>query len=197
MRLNELITEHVINARDTETKKKYGEQVWDMLQAAYASVKGGFRSASSLDELISDSGLWKIVVRAGKPTAINIYKDSHGRKSIAAATDNTLVGKRDYRMIKNADFKLRRAWAEVSGMPEEMLRRDAAVPIPAKYAGILTGKEILSINDDGEHYTRLIRGTPIEKIIFGFVEIDDKLLDKLKRANIDVKDLPDNFKPAV
>lgn len=196
MRLNELITEHVVNATDAETKKKYGKQIWDMLQAAYAS-KDGFRSASSLDELISDSGLWKIVVRDGKPTAVSIYKDSHGRKSIASATDNTPIGKRDFIMIKNADLKLRRSWVEVSGTPEKMMRRDGAVPIAAKYASLLTGKEILSINDDGEHYTRLILGKPFEKIIFGFVEIDDKLLDKLKRANIDVKDLPDNFKPAV
>ena len=195
MRLKELITERVVNAFDNETKKKYGEQVWDMLQAAYAP-SGGFLSASSLGELIANSGLWKIVVRDGKPTAVSVYKDSHGRKSIASASDNTLAGKRDYRMIKNADLKLQRTWAEVSGVPEQMLRRAGAVPIAAKYASLLTGKEILSYNEDGEHYTRLIAGSPIEKIIFGFVDIDDKLLDKLKLADIDVKDLPDNFKPA-
>lgn len=193
MKLNELLlTERVVNAFDATTKKKYGKQVWDLLQVSY-KPHGGFLSASSLEELINDSGLWKIVTRGGLVSSVNIYKDSHGRKSIASATDGTREGLHDYIMVKNADLKLQRSWAEVSGKPEIILIKSGAKPISAKYAGLLTGKEILGYNSDGVHYTRMIAGEPHEKTIFGFVEIDDKLRDKLKAANVNINDLPDNF----
>lgn len=193
MKYSELIQERVFNAFDSANKLKYGQQVWDVLQKSYSSLPGGFGTASSLDELIEKSGLWKIVVRNGEVTAVNIYKDQFGRKSIASGTNGSVQGKKDFMMLKDADVKYKRAWAEVSGAPEKILARLGAKPIPAKFAPILTGKEILEFNPDEYHYTRLIAGDPHEKIIFGFVNLTTELVSHLNDIGIEPQSLPDNF----
>lgn len=196
MRITELLYERVRNAFTTNDKIKYGKQVWDILQKSYSSLPGGFGTASSLEELIEKSGLWKIVTRDGKVSAVNIYRDQHGRKSIASGTDGSSQGKKDFLMLKDADVKLKRAWAEVSGAPEKILARMGAKPIPNKFASLLTGKEILELNDDGYHYTRLIGGSPHEKIIFGIVSLTPELEKRLEDEGIELTSLPSNFKKA-
>jgi hypothetical protein len=194
MKLNEILTEHVINAFDPDLKHKYSDQVWEILQKSYSSVPGGFATASSVDELIEKSGLWKFVIRNKQITAIQVYKDHFGRKSIASGTDGTPEGKKDLMMIANADIKFNRSWAEVSGAPELLLKRARSKPLPAKFAELLTGKEILSYSDDGYHYTRLIGGHPHEKIIYGSVNMSPELENQLTKMGISVNDLPSNFK---
>lgn len=194
MKINEILVERVINAFDNNNKEKYSQQVWDIMQLSYSNVPGGFGSASSVEELISKSGLWKMVIRSGKVTAVNIYKDQYGRKSIASGTDGSTQGKKDYMMLKNADVKYRRAWAEVSGVPEKIIARMGAKPIPNKFAELLTGKEILEYNDDGFHYTRMIAGHPHEKVIYGAIQITPELEEYLQKNNIQLHELPDNFK---
>lgn len=193
MKINELLTERVHNAFNASSKVKYAPQVWDILQSSYSKLPGGFGTASSIEELIDKSGLWKIVVRDGNVTAVNIYKDMHGRKSIASGTDGSPQGKKDFMMLKDADIKFKRAWAEVSGAPERILSKLGAKPIPSKFAPLLTGKEILDYNDDGFHYTRLIAGEPHEKVIYGVVNLDPELEKKLQSSGIDLQNLPDNF----
>ena len=193
MKINDLLVERVLNAFDKESKEAYAKEVWDMLQKAYASI-GGFGSASSPEELINDSGLWKMVKRNGAITAVNIYKDKFGRKAIASATDGSVQGKRDYFMITKDDVNLKRSWAEVSGSPEKIMARMDATPIPAKFAAMLTGTELLHFNDDGSHYTRLIAGHPHEKIIYGTVNLDQNSLDRLKKMGVKIEELPPGFK---
>ncbi len=197
MKVQELLNEHVVNAFDSNQKFRYAAEVWDLLQASYANA-GGFKSASSVAELIDDSGLWKLVTRDGKVTAVSIYKDKFGRKGIASGTDGSTQGKKDYLMIKGEDIKLKRSWSEVSGAPEKIMTRLGAKPIPNKYAQALTGKHILNYNDDGFHYTRLIAGHPHEKVIMGFVRgfeetsshnITDELQNKLSSLGISLHEL--------
>jgi len=192
MLLHNLLNEHIVNLRSPTEKRAYADRVWELLQQSYSSI-GGFKSASSPEELIADSGLWKLVTRSGEITAVNIYKDSFGRKSIASGTNSTPQGKADYRMVKDEDFKLKRAWAEVSGAVERVMAKSGGRPIPAKYAEILTGKRILDISDDGAHYTRLIAGHPHEKVIYGFVNLSPIDVANLKALGIDVHQLPDQF----
>jgi hypothetical protein len=194
MKINDILLERVYNAFTSTDKMKYADQVWAVLQQAYSKLRGGFGTASSLEELIEKSGLWKVVVRDGKVSAVNIYKDQHGRKSIASGTDGTPQGKKDFMMIKNEDVKFNRAWVEVSDAPEKILARMGAKPIPSKFAGPLTGKEILDYNSDGYHYTRLIAGDPHEKIIYGIVNLDSKLEEKLRNAGISIHELPGNIR---
>jgi hypothetical protein len=193
MRYNQLI-ESYVNVFDEAGKRKYADQVWDLLQQAYAKLPGGFATAATVDELIEKSSLWKMQVRDGHVYAVSIYKDQNGRKSIAAATDRSPQGKADYVRLKDADVKLNRAWAEVSGRPEQIMRDSGATAIPAKFASALTKKEILDYNSDGYHYTRFIGGSPHEKIIYGFVTLDAQTAQALELQGIDLRELPPNMK---
>lgn len=193
MRTKEFIIERVVNAFDEQEKLKYADQVWDVLQKSYAKLPGGFGTASSLEELIEKSGLWKIIVRSGHVTAVNVYRDQNGRKSIASGTDGSIQGKLDYRMIKSADIKFNRAWGEVSDRAEALMAKLGAKPIPAKLAPILTGKKILSYNPDGVHYTRMIAGEPHEKIMYGVVNITPDLEAQIKANGIELHQLPSNI----
>lgn len=192
MKSHEFLIERVVNLHDIESKQKYADAVWDILQKSYEKI-GGFKSAHTPEDLVNDSGLWKVVTRDGQISAVNIYKDKFGRKSIASGTNGTEQGKRDFLMVKNEDVKLGRAWAEVSGAPEKILARQGAKAIPNKFAQILTGKEILELNPDGVHYTRLIGGEPHEKIIYGVINIDKDMVNKLKAAGVNLHELPPNI----
>lgn len=193
MKINEVIlTERVVNLFNPDEKQKYAKPVWDMLQTAY-EPSGGFGSAASIEELIDKTALWKLVVRDGNISALAIYKDSQGRKGIASASDGSFQGKKDYRMIRQDDIKLKRSWAEVSGGPEAIIKKLKGEPLPNKFAPILTGKKILNYNDDGIHYTRLIAGVPREKVIYGFVQLSPEMEQKIEAAGIDLQDLPPNI----
>lgn len=184
-----ILTEHVVNLHTPEQKKKYAAAVWDLLQKSYEKI-GGFKSAASPEELIHDSGLWKVITRGGVPTAVNIYKDKFGRKSIAIGTDLSIQGKRDYAMIKDEDIRFKRAWAEVSGAVEKYMIRVGAKPLPSRFAPFLTGKKILEVNPDGVHYTRLISGHPHEKVIYGFVNLSATELEELEATGVTIHELP-------
>jgi hypothetical protein len=185
-----LLVERVVNLFTPDQKARHAAEVWDILQKSYAKMDG-FKSAASPEELIHDSGLWKLVTRDGKITALNIYKDKFGRKSIASGTDGSPQGRRDYMMVKDEDIKLRRTWAEVSGPAERILQKSGGKPLPAHWAALLTGKKILAINDDGVHYTRLISGHPHEKIIYGFVNLTPEEARSFAANGVDMNDLPD------
>jgi hypothetical protein len=187
MRISEfqtVLVERFLNLHTAHAMQPWKNQVWDALQRSYAAA-GGFKSAANIDELINDSSLWKIVTRNGKLSAIVIYKDKYGRKSMAVGTDGTDQGKRDLFKIKQEDTQHRRAWAEVSGAPERLMARLGSQPVPNRYAQVLTGKEIMSYNDDGYHYTRLIAGVPYEKIIFGFPALTPELDQALRALDIE------------
>ena len=185
------LTEHIVNAFDSDTKTKYAEEVWDLLQKGYAGV-GGFHSSPNIDDLIQNTGLWKVVTRDGRVSAVVIYKDQYGRKSIAATTDGTTQGRKDYGMVSREDHVRGRAWAEASGVPEKILARMGAKPLPNKFAAYLTGKEILNFNPDGVHYTRDIGGEPHEKVIFGVVKFTPEQIAELEKLGISIHDLPQN-----
>lgn len=180
MRFHEILTETYINVMNPKDKQKYASQVWDILQQSYASLPGGFASAATVDELIEKSWLWKLVKKNDKIVAVQIYKDQYGRKGIAGGTDGSALGKEELTKIIIDDIKLNRSWAEVSGAPERIMTKLGANPIPNTLAAMLTGKEILDLNTDGYHYTRLIAGKPYEKIIFGTVNLPDDVTDMLQ-----------------
>jgi len=194
MRSNEFLTERVLNLMqdDLTDKQKYIDEVWDILQRSYVKA-GGFKTASSPEELIAKTGMWKLVTRDGHITAVILYRDQYGRKSVASGTDGSKQGIKDYLMVRDADMKLGRAWAEVSGGPESMMRKFGAKPIPSKFAQVLSRKQILSYNDDGFHYTRLIDGDPHEKIIYGTVNLKPEDIEEFEAAGIQLHELPHNL----
>lgn len=189
----EILLEHVINLWSDIDKSAYAQSVWDILQSSY-KFAGGFKTAVSPEELVHKSGLWKIVTRGGEITAINIYQDQYGRKSIATGTNGTVRGTRDYMMLRLADKELGRAWGEVSGIPEKIMKKIGATPISSKYAVILTKHNILSYNEDGYHYTRLIQGEPHEKIMYGTVNLSTNDIEYIESQGISLNPFPSNFK---
>jgi hypothetical protein len=193
MNIKELLIERVVNAFDDLKKQQYADQVWDIMQRSYKNVPGGFGTASSIEELIAKSGMWKMIVRDGVVTAANVYKDTAGRKSVASGTNGTPQGKQDWALIKSEDIKLGRAWGEVSGAAESIMKKMGAKPLSNKFAAALTGKEILELNPDGFHYTRLIQGEPHEKIIYGTINLTPELSKTLAAQGIELHTLPDNF----
>jgi hypothetical protein len=203
MRAREILTERVLNLHTPEEKAKYVDQIWDLLQKAYSKI-GGFKSASSKEELIANPGYWKAVKRGDKITAVNLYRKvpqtstfkvyaSGAEAELDHVTNRyqaTKLGKHDYLQIKKADVTQKRSWAEVSGPAEKLAIRNGAKPIPNKYAAYLSGKEILELNPDGYHYTRLIMGEPHEKIMYGFVGLTPEQRKALEINNLEIHDLP-------
>ena len=189
MRAKEILYERIVNLHRYDNKDKYGEEVWNILQKSYEPV-GGFKTAVSLEELIEKSGMWKLVVRNGLVTAVKIYRDQFGRKSIASGSDGSRQGKKDVFMMMKDDVKYGRTWAEVSGPVEKLMGKFGATPIPAIYAEYLSKKKILSISTDGYHYTRLIEGEPHEKIMFGVPQLTPKNILELESQGISLNHWP-------
>jgi hypothetical protein len=173
--LENILLERYVNLISKEDKLKYVDEVWELMQKAYASI-GGFKSAVNKEDLVNDSFLWKLVRKNNRIVAAVLYKDRLGRKSFAGAAEQgpdgkaTEEGKAGLLSIIIEDVKMNRSWSEVSGKMEHLKMKHGAAPIPNKYAAELTGKEILELNPDGYHYTRMIAGHPHEKMIVGHVE---------------------------
>jgi hypothetical protein len=192
MRYSELF-EHYVNAFDVNSKEKYADQVWAIMVRSYEKL-GGFHTAANIQELIQKTGLWKLCVRDDHVFAAMLYKDQNGRKSIASGTDGSSRGKRDYMLMKDEDVERQRAWAEVSGPAENVMKKSGAQPVPNTLANVLTGKEILELDPDGYHYDRLISGHRHTKIIYGFVNLDKDTAAKLVASGVDLHTLPSNIK---
>lgn len=192
MRYTDLF-EHYVNAFNIDSKQKYADQVWEIMVRSYEKV-GGFHTAANIEELIQKTGLWKLCVRDGHVYAAMLYKDQHGRKSIASGTDGSSQGKRDYLKMKDEDIGQKRAWAEVSGPVELIMKKSGALPVPNSLAATLTGKEILELDPDGFHYERLISGYLHRKIIYGFVNLNKETADSLAAQGISLSELPSNIK---
>jgi len=195
MKIKEILQERILNLTSPAEKQKYVDIVWDMLQKSYANV-GGFLSAADKQTLIDTTSLWKLVRRnKNEITAVNLYRDQFGKKTMASGTNGTRQGLIDYRTLKNDDARLKRSWCEASGPVEKMLDKTPGMnPIPNKYAAYLTGKEILSLNDDGYHYTRMIMGEPHQKKLYGSLKINSNSLQTLEKFGLKLEDLPENFR---
>jgi len=171
IKFSTFLAERYINLHTPEEKAKHVDKVWDMLHKSYEKI-GGFKSAGSKEELIKDSSIWKLYKKNGQIRTAAIYKDKHGRKSIAKATDGTQYGKDGVYKITGEDMKRKRAWAEVSGAMEHIALKMGGKYVDNKHASKLTGKEILHHHDNGVHYDRMIAGHKHTKAIVGFYHLD-------------------------
>jgi hypothetical protein len=162
-----LMNESFINLFNDDMYK-YKDEVWDILQTSYKSI-GGFLSADSVEDLINKSWLWKLVRKENRIVTAIIYKNDKGRKLIGGGSDGSDIGKQMLFKVLQDDIKLvdRKMWTEVSGALENKMLKFGGIPIPNIKAKELLNKEIISLNDDGYHYTRLIAGVLKEKMIIG------------------------------
>lgn len=175
------LLERYLNLHNKEEKTQYKEIIWDLLQSSYSNI-GGYKGVSNPDELIETTSLWKLIKKNNSIVAFRLYKDQSGRKSVAAGTDGSKIGKEALIGLVLEDIKQQRSWGEVSGSIEHLIKKFDGRLIPSKYASFLTGKIIESYNEDGYHYTRLINGEPVEKILVGYpedlpIELDETFVE--------------------
>ena len=150
--------------------RKYADEVWDILQKAYAYC-GGMAGMDSVEQLIDETDMWKMVRKNGKIVAVNTYSNKRsGRKICYGGQDGSEEGKIALKKILEEDFRLkdRQSWAEVSGPMEVTVLKQGAMPIPAYIAElIMKDKTFDNIHKDGFHYTRMIGGEPHTKLMVG------------------------------
>lgn len=171
-----IILEHFVTLFDNDDRKEeYLDQVWDILQDSYRSI-GGIANISEPEELLDEDYIWKLVTKHKKVLAVQIYKrKSGGRKIFCGGCLSTPEGKAAFYKLALEDVKRleRDAWAEVSGSMEGVyIFKLGATPIPADMSKRILndmGKDVISVSNDGFHYTRKIGGKPYEKIMFGNV----------------------------
>lgn len=170
--LSEKVLSIGFNPEHEKFREHHRQEIHDLIHKSYVAAGGyGGEESGSKEESkkihddISNSSI-KAVKRNGKISALSLYKKQHGRKSIASASDGTSQGKTDYRMIKHEDNKMKRAWGEVSGAPEAILRKMKVPVVPNKHAHELLGKTV-DLSDDGEHYSRTIGKEKHTKVIMG------------------------------
>ena len=93
---NEMVLERFVNLfeKDIEERKKYAEEVWNILQTTYAKIGGikgnGF---NNVDDMIQNIPFWKLVRKNGKIVTVVMYKTKDGRKLVACGTDGSNEGK--------------------------------------------------------------------------------------------------------
>lgn len=196
-----LITEGVTNiftkksdsvSKLTEEKKEY---IWQMIQTSYEAV-GGY-PAKSLDEILDDCDMLKIISKNSKILAVIAYKFKYGKKSILSATISKMPGvtKEDkldaLKALSKAivdGVKYSNTWAEISGPMVSFIKRACGGNfkiVKSIFADALTGKEILEKFDDDASYARYIGGIKRTKLIYGNPKFDDiEYVDDLENISL-------------
>ncbi|MHB8124002.1 MAG: hypothetical protein ACYDG4_18100 [Desulfuromonadaceae bacterium] len=159
--LNERVLSIGLKADHEQHREKHRAEIHDMLRAAYEPI-GGYGGNESGSKAESDAihhdisnSIIKATKRDGKISSVNLYKDQHGRKSIASATDGSAQGKKDFMSTKGEDHTQKRAWGEVSGKVSHLHSKIGTPDIPASRAKELLGKDVKP-HADGVHYDRKI-----------------------------------------
>ena len=68
-----------------EERRKWAPELWNMLQATYASI-GGIKGSGfeSIERMITTIPFWKLIVQNGVLHGAALYKDKDGRKLVAS-----------------------------------------------------------------------------------------------------------------
>lgn len=173
MRLDNYLTEAIDNYFTPEEKKKYAQQVWDVIQQSYKPVGGihghGFKN---IDDMISNIHMWKVFRRGDEVKVVMMYKDKGGRKRVAIATDGSKEGKNMLAKMLKDEYKSGRAYGEVSDNSLNFIRKQftesefKSFVIPVDIVKkILKDDEITDI--DGYFYQRNIGGHFHTKLMLG------------------------------
>lgn len=152
MNINHIITERFINLiGDDPKKEQYKDQVYAMLQKAYADIGGlsgsGFESP---EDMVENIPFWKLVTKDGKLIAVIMYKDKGGRKAVATANDGSreamlktkeIVGQEDKRSYVEKSKKALGFYIKAVGGIENAKE----YMIQPEKAGKLLGKEVIPV----------------------------------------------------
>ena len=184
---NELLIEHSTQEKLYEIKeylpgdanweyiKENKLQLWEFLNKGYS--RAGYEKFCGCDNarsLLKNANLIKIAFMGDKWIALSVYTGYKGgfkNVGITATTDEIL--RKDgiaavHEIIKKdiggfSEF----FWTECSGAVEKLYEKYKGIKIPNEYAfGIL--QIPISLEDDGFHYSREIKGDIQRKVIYGF-----------------------------
>ena len=166
----QLLLEHYVNCFTLEQKRKYMQEVWDILQTSYAYIGGIKGEEFTSPEAMLNVPFWKVCVKNGKVIMVRMYKDHYGRKSVAGGTDGSVVGKAAYSMTMKADLKV--SYSEVSGAAEAFLKKNFpdlynTYRIKASEVSAIIKKDVDLIDGDEYHYKRNLGGEKVVKILLG------------------------------
>jgi hypothetical protein len=185
------INERYLNLFTRSEKELYANQTWNILQSSYEKI-GGIKGSgfNNIDDMIDNIPMWKLDVKNGVVKAVKLYKDKEGRKSVAAGSDGTDLGKEKLIKIMIEDIKTLRTYVEISGAPISILKKylpnyiNYAVPFnDAKNKLKTLGDEIEKIDDDDKEllkfpelkdffYKRKIGQYYATKVMFGNINAD-------------------------
>lgn len=173
--LQEKVLSIGFNPKHEKFREQHRQQIHDIIQNSYKQVDGGYGGLGSgtkeeseqIHKDISNLNI-KAVKRGDKITAVNLYKDQFGRKSVATGHNGTEQGKSDWKQVASEDIKQkdRNVWGEVSGGSERAKKKLGAEEIPYEKVPELTGKETKRVGDTNR-YVRMIGGEPHEKVAIG------------------------------
>jgi len=163
-------------------RELHRQDIHDILRDSYSKLGGYAGQKSGSDEEskvihsdISNSHI-KAVRRDGKISAVVLYKPSKGRKIVAAGTNKSEQGSKDFINIMKEDFKTqadaRNVWGEFSGPMQHIIKNKIKAPvISPRSASELTGKKTKVLG--GNKYKRKIGGTIKTKMILGKPKEED------------------------
>lgn len=170
----EFINEHFVTCLNKDDMRKYANQVWDILQDSYKYC-GGIAGINSIEDLIEDTDMWKLVRRGDKVTAIKAYKfKKGGRKANCGGFDGTEQGKKDIMKIYSEDgmMKDRKQYGEYSGKAVSTVLKTGGIPVPAAVAMTLLEPKEVEPCEDGWFFTRVLGdGKKHHKIMIGNLPI--------------------------
>ena len=187
-----MINERFVTPIKKDDMKKWASQVWKLLNDAYKYC-GGLKGMNSIEQLINETDIGKIVRRGNKVTAVVTYSTKRGgRKNCYMASSQDEQGKHDLFMIMKEDAKLldREAWCEASGKTVSVKLKNGWTPIPnyiAQY--IMKDKKFDELCKDGFFYVRQIGNHKFHKIMLGnyggkhHMNVDEKLINTLKELS--------------
>lgn len=168
------------NKDHDELRDKHRQEMHDMISSSYVKA-GGYlghttgskEESDAIHHDINGSNI-KAVRRNGKISAVMLYKEQHGRKAIAGASDGSHNGKKDFALIAKEDNRQKRSWTEVSHGAEKAMNALNVPKIANDKVEYLTGKKIVP-DADGVHYTRQVGGDStkpaVRKVAFGHPKI--------------------------
>ena len=169
-----------MDAKTAERKNALKDEVFNLLQTAYAPIGGikgsGFKNA---DDMVANIWFWKLCKQAGEIVAVIMYKDRNGRKMVALGTDGSEQGKAAVKKMMFDEISLSRSYGEASGPALLMVKRIFGMQkndsfegsplekymVPADSVGAILGKPVKPVSK--YEYIRGIGGSDEKKVMFG------------------------------
>ncbi|MBF0583228.1 MAG: hypothetical protein HQL80_03215 [Magnetococcales bacterium] len=155
---------------DESTKNLFKQSVWNLLEVAYSSVKGGL-NFENIDAMVNETYKWILGFDQDKLLCVILSKKKSGEKIVAiGVTDNPNLRNRAKTLLATVLATiLKRAWIEVSENAERFILKHVGEGqvVPNYLAERLTKKPIKSLCSDGYHYVRTICGIEKTKLIVG------------------------------